>query len=249
MKQALDTRTPSGWWARIFPSSAPLHEEPAKKAEVCGFTYDYDSKRHIAKDPSHQEVLDIYDRWRAIPYGTFSNEREMAVFELFGITDVIDRVREFGRSVCPPYACGLELSSYTGRTREVMGHTASLHLNRSGLDHFGVPVFDFELLKAIGSEGALQDIRSSILKALGRREGMDTDATSAYYVFQGMRMLRHMERLMPGDNGWDRLSAAFPNVPVPGPLSYETDLAETEALEVKAYRTYANKNASAGRSL
>ncbi len=243
MKQALQTRTPSGWWARLFPPATPLHEEPIKKPEISGVAFDDDSKRHIAIEPSHQEVLDIFDRWRAIPYGTFSNEREMAVFELFGITDVADRVREFGRSVCPPYSCGLDLRSYKGRAKEIMDHTASLHLNRSGIDHFGVPIFDFELLKARGECGALGDIRSSILAALGKREGRDTDPASAYYVFQGMRMLRHMERLMPGDNEWGRLSAAFPNVPVPGPLDYETGLAETEKLEVKAFRTYINKKA------
>ncbi len=230
-----------GWLSRIFSSKRPFVEKPAPEPEVSGVRYDPDTKRHLAKDPSHQPVLDIFDGWRAISHGTFTDAREFAVFGLFGITDVAERVREYSRNVCPSYAAGLELSAYTGRTREIMEHTASLHLNRSGLDHFGVPVFDFQLLSAERRMDALADIRRSILSAIERRKGLDADASRAYYLFQGMRMLRHLESLHVGENDWRGLSAAFPGVPIPGPLNTETDLAETEALEVKAFRTYINK--------
>ncbi len=242
MEQTLKTVQPrQSWFSRLFQSKTPIQEEPPKRPEVCGVLFDPDTKRHMAKNPAHQEVLDVFDRWRAIDYGTFTDEREMAVFALFGITDIADRVREYGRNACPSYGAGLRLSDYSGRLKEIMDHTASLHLNRSGLDHFGVPVFDFQLLRSEGHHGALGDIKCSILSALMRRAGRDSDTASAYYIFQGMRMLRHLESLHSGPDDWLALASTFPNVPVPGPLDLEADLASTETLEVKAFRTYVNK--------
>ncbi len=232
------------WLARLF-SKPPLEEKPAPKPAVCGSVYDADSGRHLAVEPSHQGVLDIYDQWRAIHHGTFTDEREMAVFRLFGLTEISERVRELGRNVCPSYASGLDLTRYQGREKEIMDHTASLHLNRAGLDHFGVPVFDFQLLKEEGRSAALSDIRSSIISALGRREGRDTETACAYYIFQGMRMLRLLESLKTGSNDWQAMASAFPNVPVPGPLDSGTDMAETEILELKNFRTYLNKRSAA----
>jgi hypothetical protein len=247
MEQTLQKPNASGregsWFSKLFSSKPPMEEKPAPKQEVCGVVFDIDTSKHRAKDPAHQDVLDLFDRWRGLTFGTFSNEREMAIYELFGITEVKDRVNEFSRDVCPSYGNGLRLSDYSGRVKGIMEHTASLHLNRAGIDHFGVPIFDFQLLRWIGELGPLNDIKSSILSAMRRREGRDSDRDSAYYIFQGMRMLRHLETVGAGGVEWQSLASTFPHVPVPGPLEDST-LAVTEKLEEKAYRTYRNKNSA-----
>ena len=247
MEQPLSKKTSSAregsWLTRIFSFKPPLEEKPAPKP-LCGAAYDWSSDRHKAKDPKHQDVLDIFDRWRGIGAGTFSIDREMALFRLFGITDVVDRVREYNRDVCPAYGWGLDMSDYSGFTKTVMEHTRGIHLNRSGIDHFGVPVFDFELLRAIGETKALADIRISITASLKRREGRDADTAAAYYIFQGMRMIRLIECLGGGECDWETMGAMFPHVPVPGGIGPEASMSETEKLESRAFRMHLNRSLS-----
>jgi hypothetical protein len=240
MRQSLGSAPPSGTWvAGSFTGKAPMGE-----GMRCPIIYDGETGKHRSGDPHHQKVLDYFDRWRAIADGTFSVGRELALLSLFEITDVSERVREQSSDVCPNYGALLDLYDYRGKTREIMRHTQTIHLNRAGLDHFGVPIFDFELLRHEGAEGALSDIRESILAVTAKREGRDSDPKAAYYIFQGFRMLRYMERLMEGRTDWDAMAARFPRTPIPGSFNFAEDLSETEKLEAGAFRTYLNKKAA-----
>ncbi|MEW6723212.1 MAG: hypothetical protein AB1324_08155 [Candidatus Micrarchaeota archaeon] len=229
---------PSRW---AFWKKAPSGEAAPRPAEPCEVLFD---RVHFAANPRHQGVVDVFNRWKAIPDGTFSRGRETALIRAFYSDEPAEMVREMSVARCPNFAAYLPMDRYGGRLYDIMNHTRMLHLNRSGVDHFGIPIFDLELLKLEGHEGALRDIRHSVTEAILRNRCDLSDARAAYYVFQGYRILRFMERIMDWRADWAGLSGKFPDVPVPGPLDMSTDLAEPEKLEARSFAKHINTRGS-----
>lgn len=229
------------WIARVFRPSAQVIEEPKRVENVCGVVFDGKTGRHIAKDPRHNKVVDLYDRWRALSEGTYTHEREMALFALYGIENVVDLINEHRLNVCPNYGRAVHREMHSGRIREIVDHTLTFHLDRTGADHFGIPVFDFSLLASINASDALKDIQGSIMQSLEGRIGKADTVKSAFYIFHGLRMVRFLETLIEPSEDWARISALFPTVPIPGRQLPENDFGEIEKLEARAFRLHQNR--------
>ncbi|MEW6035324.1 MAG: hypothetical protein AB1529_01810 [Candidatus Micrarchaeota archaeon] len=230
-----------GW---PFRPKEPLIEQ---KPRLCDVVFDTDFRIHAAAREEHRGVVSLFNRWMGIEAGTFSRERELALMRIFYGDDERERPIGLCKTLCPHFGARIDMGGYDGRLRGIMKHTLMIHLNQSGVDHFGIPIFDLELLRLEGYDGALRDIRDSVTRAVSGNRLDLSDTRAAYYIFQGYRILRYMERLLPEGTEWEGLSRRFPQVPVPGCLNPGTDLSPPERLEAGAFSRHAGSIINSGR--
>lgn len=182
------------------------------------------------------EVLRSFSTWKKISSPIFSDEKDKELVTVFGYFDLTDQ-KEFGEylalqdsSKFPQFSKYLNFDT-NPKIQPILKHIRDFHFSKSGIDHFGIAIYDFLVLSNENEYETLKKIGKGIICALDELDL--SNLVTAFYAFQGLRNLKLIDILTPHLN-WSELEFLFPQLPCPS-SNLLTELSFSEKKEYNEF--------------